>query len=525
MLPWMAYVVIVTLILTLAALAAERALRLRRQMTRSVWATAIIASLLLPTIIASVSIQVPSLTAPSVPHKVIVLRNMASLPLAAVSRISMPPSSSRAGARLDTRLRSAWLSVSGVMVLLLTASAVQLFWRKRRWSRASIAGASVYVAPGVGPAVVGLLRPCIVVPPWVVESSPSCQAHVIAHEQSHLTARDPLLLTAALCLLVFMPWDLPLWWQLRRLRRAIEVDCDARVLNAGHDVNRYGETLIEVGQRQSAFIGAVAAMSESRSFLEQRLRIMIRKPGGWWKTSAALLGCISLCLVTVAAQVSPPNSDASGGQAQTAVAVDPTVYDGLVGHYQFDETILMTVSRDGNRLLTRMTGQGPVEIFPSSRTEYFTKALNVNARLSFETNAQGDATALTLHQNGIETTAPRIDEQVAQQIEGALNARVQSQTADPRSEPALRRYYEGLTAGRPTYDEMTPLLAEKTRENLALLESIPSQFGAVETIDFRGVGSQGWDVYEVRHEHGLVTWRIGMASDGKIKGILAQPGP
>jgi len=75
-------------------------------------------------------------------------------------------------------------------------------------------------------------------------------------EQSHLVAGDPRLLTGALCLLVFMPWNLPLWWQLRRLRRAIEVDCDARVLNAGHDVNRYGETLLEVGQRHSAFLAA-----------------------------------------------------------------------------------------------------------------------------------------------------------------------------------------------------------------------------------------------------------------------------
>jgi len=53
---------------------------------------------------------------------------------------------------------------------------------------------------------------------------------VIAHEQSHLAAHDPLLLIVALFLLVLMPWNLPLWWQLHRLRYAIEVDCDSRVL-------------------------------------------------------------------------------------------------------------------------------------------------------------------------------------------------------------------------------------------------------------------------------------------------------
>jgi len=43
--------------------------------------------------------------------------------------------------------------------------------------------------------------------------------------------------------------------QLRRLRCAIEVDCDARVLKAGHDTASYGETLIVVGQRRSLYIG------------------------------------------------------------------------------------------------------------------------------------------------------------------------------------------------------------------------------------------------------------------------------
>jgi hypothetical protein len=121
---------------------------------------------------------------------------------------------------------------------------------------------------------------------------------------------------------------------------------------------------------------------------------MTRKPGGWWKASAALLGCASLCLVKVAAQVSPSNSDASDLRVQTVALVDPAVYDGYVGYYRFDESTLISVARHGNRLLTRMTGQPLwVEIFPSSKTEYFAKV--VNARITFETDAQGLSTALT----------------------------------------------------------------------------------------------------------------------------------
>ena len=200
MFQWMVYVVVVSLILSVAALCGERALRLRRATTRWVWATAIVSSLVVPTIIASVSIQVPNITAPSDPQKMIVLRQITTLPLTLVNEIPLLSAGANAGVSLDSQLERYWIIGSAAMMLLLAASAVQLFWRERSWSRATLGGASVYVAPGVGPAVVGLIRPRIVVPPWVVKSAPACQAHVIAHEQSHLAARDPLLLTTGLCL-------------------------------------------------------------------------------------------------------------------------------------------------------------------------------------------------------------------------------------------------------------------------------------------------------------------------------------
>jgi bla regulator protein blaR1 len=524
MLQWMAYVLVVTLVLSVAALSAERALRLRRAKTRWAWAAAIVASLLLPTLIASVSIQIPNISMPRAPQKSIALRDATSLPLPLLARIRTPAAGSPAGRSVETRLKRCWWGVSGLMMLLLAASAAQLFWRKRRWQRATVAGVSVYIVPDVGPAVVGLLRPRIVLPPWVVEAPATLQAHVIAHEQSHLNAGDPQLLTLALCLLVFMPWNLPLWWQLRRLRRAIEVDCDARVLQAGHDVSRYGETLIEVGARQSGFIGTVAAMSESRTFLEQRIKMMLSKPGGWWKVSAAFLGCVSVCLVAVAAQVSPPNSGAGDdGWGHVAVPVDPATYDRYVGPYKFSDTVLMKVTRDGSRLMTQMTGQPAVENFPSSSTEFFIKI--VNAQITFVTDDQGHATALILHQNGRDVTAPRISDQEAQQLETALNARVQAQTPNPGSEEAVRRLYNGLLTKKPNYDEMSPALVEATHKQFDRLTTGTQSLGPIVSIEFRGVGAQGWDVYDVHSEHGLSTWRIALSPDGKIQGALFQRGP
>jgi hypothetical protein len=108
-----------------------------------------------------------------------------------------------------------------------------------------------------------------------------------------------------------MPWNIPLWWQLHRLRGAIEVDCDARVLNRGQSVTNYGNTLIAVAERQSRHLVVVAGMSESKSFLEKRIKIMTTKPTKWWRLSAMAFGLASIGLVAVAAQVSPPNANQS----------------------------------------------------------------------------------------------------------------------------------------------------------------------------------------------------------------------
>src|ERR1700721_2466064 len=79
MLTWMLYVVCITLLLSGAAIAAERAARLRRARSRWIWVLTILASLAIPTVIASVSIQVPSLVSPTVSRKITALRGEPSV--------------------------------------------------------------------------------------------------------------------------------------------------------------------------------------------------------------------------------------------------------------------------------------------------------------------------------------------------------------------------------------------------------------------------------------------------------------
>jgi CubicO group peptidase (beta-lactamase class C family) len=87
--------------------------------------------------------------------------------------------------------------------------------------------------------------------------------------------------------------------------------------------------------------------------------------------------------------------------------IDPKTFDGYVGSYQLAPGVIAKVSREGDRFMTQLTGQGPVEIFPEGDHDFFAKV--VNAQITFVTNSQGQATELILHQGGRDQHAPRVE--------------------------------------------------------------------------------------------------------------------
>jgi len=515
MLATISYVVLVGVLLSLAALVAEYAAKQRRTSRRWIWMTAIVASLLLPLIIPNVTIQVPDLIKSPNTAKSIVLRDVTwvHVPMAVLD-LGMPDTNALPQ-RLDALFHWIWLTTSLLVLVVLVLSGGLLYWRKRLWARGSLNGTSVLIAPDVGPAVVGLLRPRIVVPAWLLQESAARQQFVLAHEQSHLDARDPQMLTVALGLLVVMPWNLPLWWQFSRLRRAIEVDCDARVLYSGGDVAEYCETLIQVGQNQSSYIGTVAAMSESGSFLEQRIKIMLLKPGKWARLSAFAMIAASVGMAAFAAQVTPP--DAADVQAEHEVSVSPAMLADYVGFYKFGTYSVMTVKLDGSQLSTQLTGQRFVPIYPSSNTDFFTKV--VQAHLNFVLDPQGQTTAMEFYQNGRHITAPRIGAAAARGIQYALDARVSAQKPYPDSEQVLQI----VLAQNPDAPRLSPRLAKVIRKQRPAAESFLSKLGPVTSHEFIGVTPQGWDKYLVHHEHGTEEVGFVLDTDGTIVGAFRRP--
>ena len=82
----------------------------------------------------------------------------------------------------------------------------------------------------------------------------------------------------------------------------------------------------------------------------------------------------------------------------TEVAIDPKILDNYLGSYELAPNFILTVTREGDHLFTQATGQGKVEVFPESDHDFFLKV--TDAQITFETDSQGKATALVLHQGG-----------------------------------------------------------------------------------------------------------------------------
>lgn len=90
----------------------------------------------------------------------------------------------------------------------------------------------------------------------------------------------------------------------------------------------------------------------------------------------------------------------------TIAEVSTDEIDRCVGQYELAPTFVFDVRREGTRLLVGITNQPTLEVFPTSPTKWFYRA--VDARLIFGDLKDGKAQTLTLDQNGLMQVARRI---------------------------------------------------------------------------------------------------------------------
>jgi bla regulator protein blaR1 len=293
LLGWMAYAVIVSLVVGAAAWSLERGLLRLGRPTRGVWALALIAAVGLPLLavagtrgpaqaptqpvigveVGDASPVAPSAPGISLPAEVLAgpLRYSGSALTGAAGRLLAvvpgPGPSSRAVGTL-------WLVGAGTLMLLLLGANLRLRRRARAWPIARIQGRPIRIAPDTGPAVVGVTRPWIVLPRWTLGLDPRSLRLILLHETEHITAKDTLLLGLASGLVLAFFWNPGLWWILQRFGGAMEVDCDRRVLARGVSRAEYGALLVDVGSRCGGLPLPAATMAEPSNLLERRLKQM-----------------------------------------------------------------------------------------------------------------------------------------------------------------------------------------------------------------------------------------------------------
>jgi hypothetical protein len=333
---WMAYALVIAALVTCAALLAERIATLRRLQSRWIWVAALLMTLVLPPMFAWQGARTTE--RPAIALAALAAREKP--PVYELSPIAWVGGDAPAVPRhvaLDTWLLLGWSAMSMLVLGTLTMGWLQLRRRLRSAIDGEVDGVSVTVSRDIGPAVVGILRSRIVIPRWLLQQDAVTQKIVLAHEREHLRAQDIRMLGGALLVAVLMPWNLPIWWQLRRLRFAMEVDCDARVLRAGESRSTYSAVLLKVARQLVPLRAAAAGLSESGSSLEKRIRIMHAPIRARWRVLAVLLGTCSVALIAVAANVSaPPITALTSGAPEDGLPLLPTP----VTQWQEDEALL-----------------------------------------------------------------------------------------------------------------------------------------------------------------------------------------
>ena len=286
MLAWMVYAVLVTVLLAAAARALEEGARALGRPTRFVWVGALVGAVALT---ALAPVRAPDRIAIPVTleaGEALVAESSGAGDVAAAVRVATDRARRvvtwpvRAAATIEPAapvgraLAGAWIALAVAVTLLGLVTHRRYRAARRRWPLRELCGVPVRVSPTVGPAVLGLLRPEIVVPAWLAARPERERRVVILHEREHVRAGDAWTLAAGWLGVALLPWNPVAWWLWKRLRLAVELDCDARVLR--HDVARraYGTMLIDMAGRGSGLSLGVPALSGSPTTLERRLIAM-----------------------------------------------------------------------------------------------------------------------------------------------------------------------------------------------------------------------------------------------------------
>ena len=320
---WMFGAVVFTALCALASFAAERALRALRRPSRAPWALAMTIAALWPLV-------APLILTPIAP--------IANVTVGVFSELSPAPTGPGSAMtdmipsfwleRLDTMLVTVWVLASALLFAQVVLAVRTIRDVRRHAKPMRVDNEQVLVDALLGPAVIGLRNPTIVIPAWLLELDDALQSLVLRHEREHCRTHDARLVWLATTITTLLPWNLALWWMAHRLRDAMEIDCDARTLRSADDRTLYAKLLLLIAQQKSSARFA-PMLSNSTSQLHTRILAMHATPPRYPLFRAALATAVALVAVATACSSRMASNIVSPAAVPSAEPTTVTTTDAL----------------------------------------------------------------------------------------------------------------------------------------------------------------------------------------------------
>jgi CubicO group peptidase (beta-lactamase class C family) len=142
--------------------------------------------------------------------------------------------------------------------------------------------------------------------------------------------------------------------------------------------------------------GDAGFRSHVRIFPEQQFAVTVLSNLGSCNPSSL---CEKVADIYLADQISQETEE------KKIAKVDPAVYEAYEGKYKLPIG-LVTLTRQGDRLMGEALGEAKFELFPESETKFFLKI--VDAQIVFQKDEQGQVNTFTLFQGGEEMVGEKI---------------------------------------------------------------------------------------------------------------------
>jgi hypothetical protein len=325
----------------------------------------------------------------------------------------------------------------------------------------------------------------------------------------------------------------PVKWIGRRLNEEREKSCDESVLAAGFAPRVYTDAILKVCKLYAPSpLSCVPGVAGAN--LEPRIDaiMMARSPAALTPFQKMLLtgfGALLLAVPFTAGikatswQNMPTLDQIANATAEQAaprkqVSFNAPDFDAFAGYYLFgnEPDRFVKLIRNNDHFFFRFNGQIPVEIYPESRTKFFTRSVPGGFQIQFNADIFGRVTSLTTYDSGERLGPfPKINAAAAGKLQRAFEFRLAHNIPLPQSSSLLQRFVEDARKDDFSDIEMLPSLTAFVRQEAPTTQAILNRLGAAKGIKFIGVDPGGRDSYEVRFEHGRMLWWL-VVTDGKL---------